>query len=401
MQLSDERIAHALTRCGLAQQDLVVKSFDTFRKEYPNFSQDVIAQKFSSHQELVMRNIDRVQTELQRVEREQLTPRRAEKNASEYVRVVPRKEARHRESERIKQAESRRTELHRQQVALLEQQQADIAKRDSDRDMERLIIAAVNSERSHARYVRDCQIAELRKNLAASQQPSLPLIPSAPSTPKRSKGPSSIDKRIVDASARRQRHAESVEARAVARRNEEHQRELAFRIGVELESNERRHKADAREEHAAEVKTRVMVNNERLVRDKENRLRAAEELQTESMMRSLSERASNSARFADARDKCLTTASEYRSAQAYALWQRHIEKSAAEDERKRELQRSESEARAVRAEDRERRFAMKEVSVSRMKREHIAKCDELAKKVEQRQEAATVRRDVLLNAVYQ
>lgn len=396
-----KKLTEALIRCGLSPNDLVVKPFETFRNEFPNFSHDVVAQKFSSYQELVMRNIDRVQAELRRVERAQLTPRRAEKNAAEYVRISPRKEARHRETERQKQAEERRRELNRQQEAQLQQQRCERAKRDSDREMERMVIDAVNSERSHARYVRDSQLAELRKELAASQLPTLPSIHSAPSTPKRVKDPSMIDKRVDDASARRQQQARAREARGAAQQENEDHRGALYRAGVEIELQERRNKADARSKHAAEVKLRVSSSHERHMREKEAELHAAEELQAESLMRSTSERASNSARFAEARDKCLKNASEYRSAQAYALWQRHIEKTAAEDERKAELQRLELEARSVRAEERERRFAMKELSVARMKKEHIAKCDDLARQVEQRQEAATSRREILLNAVYE
>lgn len=400
----DTALTLALTRCGLAPQDLVVKPFEAFKKEFPQLPQNVVAQKFSSYQEVIMRNIDRVQTEIHRSERQQLTPRRAESNAVQLVRASPRREAREREKARVIEARARRAELRRQEEAALEQQLSERARRDADHEMERLIVDAVNAERNHARYLRDNEMTHLRRELVATQQPTLPLIPSAPSTPKAKGGPkpaSLIDKRIGDASASRHRQEAEAAERVSAKRQIEERQAQHFVTGTEVEEEIRRCKLEARRKHAVAVKKRAAQNHEEQMQERENKLRAAEEQLAESLMRSTTERASNSARFAAARDKCLQNASEYRTEQAYALWQRHIVKTASEEERKAELLRAAACARSVRTEERDRRFEMKEASVARMKKEHAAKSEEIAKAIEERQVAATIRRDFLINAVYE
>lgn len=401
----DQEFLSALARCGLTPNDLVVKAFDQFQKEFPDLPRNTVAQKFSSHQEFVSRNIDRLRNELLRAEIKQLTPRRLENKAAQYVRAGHRREAREREKERVKNvAENRAEIIHREQKELEEKKQ-DILRRERERELERQILDAVNADRSRARYERDSQMTELRQQLVAAQS-RLPLIPSTPSTPRRSprtsRGTGSVvDKRITEASATRKRLDGEKETLFNSRREEDRRRDDMLSAIREMEEEERQATASARERHAAEVMERARTNYETSIRQHEEHLRIAAGRQTETLLRSQTERASATAEFALARDKCVQNASEYRTAKAYELWQRHIEKSAMEEERKATLKRESREARMIRAEERQRRFQLKEASVTRMRRSAATRSAELAQTVAERQDAATSRRQFLLDSVYE
>jgi hypothetical protein len=130
-------------------------------------------------------------------------------------------------------------------------------------------------------------------------------------------------------------------------------------------------------------------------------MRMSEERQSESLLRSHTERASYTAQFAAAREKCRHNASKFRSEKAHELWLQHIARTAMEEERKSELKRSAQEKQLAHEEERTRRFQVKEASVARLRKADEARAAELAKIVESRQEAAAIRRRQLIEAVYE
>lgn len=399
----------ALARCGLLEADLCVRPFNDFLAEAPGKSLEIAEKRFRQHQEDVARNVELVFREQKKLQHIPKPP--AESNAlsaSETTLLVSsRRCAREKEDLRRRDAAQRKKQNDDAEYERARQLAEDTAAREQARRLQLSVIAELNAERAKARGDRDQKIAELRAlHIAALNSPRTPSDTGSDSASNLSTSRKNRAMSVADSASQqqakqnRQRVEEGRQAKLLLKYDAHRRRQEEHSARQLMTSQERAHRAEVQAAHEREVlaKSKNIETARASERQDSHALAASRGSLNASKQRDMKETAA--AAYAEARERCLQHAAAFREAKQEELHRRQLEKRLAEAARVAELKREADARRMQQADEQERRFQHREEMSQRLRRAQEVKSEEIKERLAKRSDAASARRDHLVEAVY-